>query len=73
MYEVVIKIAAESGTKLKMIICARAFYSVSDLMCLYKCYVLAFVESGTPTYYYATISIFNSMITSKMDLFFGYN
>ena len=57
MYEAVVRIAAESGARLKMLLRARAFYSVSDLMCLYKCHVLPFIESGTPAYYHATISI----------------
>ena len=57
MYDAVIIIAAKSGARLKMLLRARPFYSKSDLVCLYKCHVLPFIESGTPAYYHAKSDI----------------
>ena len=57
MYDAVVIVAVESGARLKMLLRARPFYCQSDLVCLYKCHVLPFIESGTPAYYHATSSI----------------
>ena len=54
MYDAVVIVAVESGARLKMLLRARPFYCQSDLVCLYKCHVLLFIESGTPAYYHAS-------------------
>ena len=57
MYDAVVSIVGETGSRLKMIHRVRPFYNVSALINLYKCHVLSFIESGTPAYYHATSSI----------------
>ena len=57
MYEAVVGIVAETGSRLKMLLRVRPFYSVSALVNLYKCHVLSFIESGTPAYYHSAPSI----------------
>ena len=57
MYEVVVLIAAEAGTRLKNLLRARPFYPTTHLMSLYKCHVLPFLESGTPAFYHAAPNI----------------
>ena len=57
MYDAVVSIVAETGSRLKMIYRVRPFYSVSALINLYKCHVLSFIESGSAAYYHATPSI----------------
>ena len=57
MYEAVISIVAEAGSRLKMLMRCRPFYSIGALINLYKSHILSFIESGTPAYYHAAPSI----------------
>ena len=57
MYDAVVGIVGEAGSRLKMLLRVRPFYSVVALVTLYKCHVLSFIESGTPAYYHAAPSI----------------
>ena len=47
IYDAVVVIAGESGSKLKMLLRARPFYITSELISLYKCHIFSFIESGT--------------------------
>ena len=57
MYDAVVGIVVEAGSKLKMLLRVGSFYSVSALINLYRCHVLSFIESGTPAFYHAAPSI----------------
>ena len=57
MYDAVVGIVGEAGSRLKMLLRVRPFYSVVALVTLYECHVPSFIESGTPAYYHAAPSI----------------
>ena len=57
MYEAVINIVVEAGSRLKMLMRCRPFYSIGALINLYESHILSFIESGTPAYYHAAPSI----------------
>ena len=57
MYDAVVGIVAEAGSRLKMLLRVRPFYIVRALVNLYECHVLSVIESGTPTFYHATPTI----------------
>ncbi len=50
------KIATEAGWRLQSILRARRYYSIPELMRLYKANVLSFIESGVAGYFHAAPS-----------------
>ena len=67
MYEAVANIVGECGSRLKMLMRVRPFYSIRALIGLYKCHILLFIESGTPAYYHAAPSILNMIDSVQND------
>ena len=68
MYKAVVCIVAEAGSRIKMLLRVRPFYSNRELISLYKCHVLSFLESGTPAYYHAAPSILK-LVDEMQDMF----
>ena len=67
MYEAVVNILGECGSRLKMLMRVRPFYSIRASIGLYKCHILCFIESGTPAYYHAAPSILNMLDSVQND------
>ena len=57
MYEAVVSIVGECGSRLKMLMRVRPFYTIRGLVGLYKCHIFSFIESGTPAYSHVAPSI----------------
>ena len=59
MYDAIVAVVGRAGSRLKMLLRVRAFYSTAHLIMLYKCHILPFLESGTTAFYHAAPSILN--------------
>ena len=57
MYEAVVIIAAEAGSRLKNLLRVRSFYCTAHLVSLYKCHILPYIESGAPAFFHAAPNI----------------
>ena len=57
MYDAIVCIVVEVGSRIKMLMRVRPFYSKMELVSLYKSQVLSFIASGTPDYYHDAPSI----------------
>ena len=61
-------LSREAGWRLQSILRPRRFFSTKQLINLYKCQVLSYIEAGVPGYYHAASSIIYSLDRMQIRL-----
>ena len=54
-------IATEAGWRLQRLLKARRYFTIPEMVHLYKAQILSYVESSTPGVYHAAVSVLSSV------------